>query len=91
MNLAIHIILALSVVALAVCLFIVVKIVGDLESIIYRMDRRIDEIKKMNEEQMVKSFASGFEPVRTTMTFQLVDEKDDPLDFPNDSAKEGRK
>lgn len=91
MNLAIHIILAFSVVALAMCLFIIVKIVGDLESIIYRMDKRINEIKKMNEEQMVKSFASSFEPARTTMTFQLVGEKEDPLDFPNDSAKEGRK
>ena len=47
MELAIHIIIGLTVVALAICLLIVVKIVGDLETIVVRLDRRIDYMKKM--------------------------------------------
>ena len=50
MELAIHIIIGLTVVALAICLFIIVKIVGDLETIVVRLDRRIDYMKKMEHE-----------------------------------------
>ena len=84
MDLAIHIITACCMVGAGVALVFLYRLVYQLEIIIYRMDKRINEIKKMNEEQMVKSFASGFEPVQTTLTFQLVDEKYEPLDFPND-------
>jgi hypothetical protein len=79
MELAIHIIIACTVVALAICLLIIVKIVGDLESVVARMDRRIDYMKKM-EHASRKPVDDEPRNGSWDLGIKVVEK----LDFPND-------
>ena len=79
MELAIHIILALSVVALVICLMIVVKIVGDLETIVVRLDRRIDYMKRMEHETR-----KPVDEEPRNGSWDLGIKVVEKLDFPND-------
>ena len=79
MDLIIHILIALKMVVTAFCLFIVVKIIGDLETIVVRLDRRIDYLKKMEHEAR-----KPVDEEPRNGSWDLGIKVVEKLDFPND-------
>ena len=90
MDLAIVILLAMVTLIVGIILVMAVRLINDLATQIDRLDRRIRSLKAFEEEQRMHSFVAGLSPAEeTSFTFRLVTDDDDPLDFPNDSAKKG--
>ena len=75
MELAIHILLLITMLACGVCLFIVVKIVSDLEAVLGKMNRRIATMEH-NNNALVSMFRVN--------NIKVVEKDEAPLDFPND-------
>lgn len=89
MSLAIHILLACSVVVVGFCLVIAVRIINDMNEILARLCNKVDDMdKKQNEaesirEGMRQAILSEFQKRYSRPRMTVVD-KEKPLDFPND-------
>lgn len=88
MTLAIHILLACSVVVVGICLVIAVRIINDMNEILARLCNKVDELdKKKNEaesirEGMRQAILAEFQKRYSRPHVTVVD-KEKPLDFPN--------
>lgn len=89
MNLAIHILLACSIVVVGFCLVIAVRIINDMNKIIARLCNKIDEIdKKQNDAESIRdgmrqAILAEFQKRYSRPNVTVVDDKTKPLDFPN--------
>lgn len=90
MNLAIHILLACSVVVVGFCLVIAVRIINDMNEILARLCNKVDEMdKKQNNadairDRMSRAILAEFQKRYSRPNVTVVDDKTKPLDFPND-------
>ena len=89
MELAIVILQAASLVFLGFAIVVQVRNINRLNAQVDRLNRLAAHIERKEMEREMRSICEGFEPTQTTLTFQLVNEDEAPLDFPNDRAKKG--
>ena len=89
MNLAIHILLACSVVVVGFCLVIAVRIINDMNEILARLCNKVDEMdKKQNSADAIRdgmrqAILAEFQKRYSRQNVTVVDDKTKPLDFPN--------
>lgn len=89
MNLAIHILLACSIVGVAFVLFIAVLTIREMDKLIAKLCNKIDEIdKKQNDAESIRdgmrqAILAEFQKRYSRPNVTVVD-KEKPLDFPND-------
>ena len=89
MNLAIHILLACSVVVVGFCLVVAVRIINDMNEILAHLCNKVDEMdKKQNSadairDRMSRAILEEFQKRYSRPNVTVVDDKTKPLDFPN--------
>lgn len=89
MNLAIHILLACSVVVVGFCLVIAVRIINDMNEILARLCNKVDEMdKKQNSadairDRMSRAILEEFQKRYSRPNVTVGANKTKPLDFPN--------
>lgn len=88
MNLAIHILIACSIVVLGFCLVIAVRIINDMNEILARLCNKVDELDKRQNsadairDRMSRAILEEFQKRYSHPKMTVVD-KEKPLDFPN--------